>query len=65
MMFFDVVFIVVVFSFAFVVSIVFFFVELIAILFEIELFTTFVRRVKLFVADNTHFDDNDDNLLNF
>ncbi len=64
-MFFVVVVVVVVFSFAFIVSIVFSFVELIAIAFEIELFTIFVRRVKLLVADNTHFDDDNDDVYDF
>jgi hypothetical protein len=63
MIFFVVV--VVVFSFALVVSIVFFLVELIAISLEIELFATFIRRVKLLVVDNTHFDDNNDDILDF
>ncbi len=56
--------VVVVFSSAFVVSIVFFLVELIAIALEIELLTTFVRRVNLVVADDTHFDDDNDDVLN-
>jgi uncharacterized Tic20 family protein len=55
-------FVVVVISFAFVVSIVFAFVELIL---EIELLTIFARRVKLLVADDTHFDDDNDDVLNF
>jgi hypothetical protein len=58
-------FVVVVVSSAFVVSIVFFFVELIAIALKIELLVTFVRRVKLLVADDTHFDDDNDDVLDF
>ncbi len=58
-------FVVIVFSFAFIVSIVFFFVELILILFEIELFTTFVCRVKLFFAENALFDNDDDDDFDF
>jgi hypothetical protein len=61
-MFFVVV--VVVSSFAFIVSIVFFLVELISISLEIELFTTLARRVKLFVAENAFFDNDDDDILN-
>jgi hypothetical protein len=53
-MFFVVVVIVVVFLFTFVVSIVFFLVALIAISLEIELLATLARRVKFFVADETH-----------
>ncbi len=64
LMFFVIVVVVVVFSFAFVVSIVFFLVELIAISFEIELLAIFVRRVKFLVADKTHFDNDDDDVLN-
>jgi hypothetical protein len=56
--------VVVVFSFAFVVSIVFFLVELIAISLEIKLLATFVRRVKLFVANNTYFDNDNNDVLN-
>jgi hypothetical protein len=63
MMFFVVV--VVVFSFAFIVSIVFFFVKLIAISLWIEFFATFTRRVKLLVANDTHFDDDNDDVLDF
>ncbi len=62
-MFFIVV--VIVFSFAFIVSIVFFLVELISISLEIELFTTFVRCVKLFFAKNAFFDDDDNDIFNF
>jgi hypothetical protein len=58
-------FVVVVASFAFVVSIVFSLVELIAIAFEIELLTTFVHRVKLLVADDTRFDDDNNDVLDF
>jgi uncharacterized Tic20 family protein len=57
--------VVVVFSFAFVVSIVSFFVELITILFEIELFIMLVRCIILFVANNAHFDDDDDDVFKF
>jgi hypothetical protein len=63
MMFFVVV--VVVFRFAFVVLIVSFLVKLIAISLEIELLAIFARRVKLLVADNTHFDDDNDDVFNF
>ncbi len=63
MMFFVV--IVVVFLFVFIVLIVFFFVELIAISLENKLFATFVRRVKLFIADDTHFDNDNDDVLDF
>ncbi len=63
MMFFIVV--VIVFSYALIVSIIFFLVELIATSFEIELFATFVCRVKLLVADDTHFDDDNDDVFNF
>jgi hypothetical protein len=62
-MFFVVV--IIVFSFAFVVSVVFFLVELIAISLSIELLATFARRVKLFVANDTHFDDDNDDVLDF
>ncbi len=55
----------VVLSFAFIVSIVFFLVELISISFEIELLATFVCRVKIFFAENAFFDNNDDDILNF
>ncbi len=55
--------VVVVFSFAFVVSIVSFFVELITISFEIELLAMFAHRVIFFFANNTHLDDNDDDVL--
>ncbi len=48
---------------ALVVSIVSFLVELIAISLQIELFATLVRRVKLLVADDTHFDDDNDDVL--
>jgi hypothetical protein len=65
MMFFVVVIVVVVFSFAFIVSIVFFLVELIAISLEIELLAIFARRVKLLVANDTHFDDDNDDVLDF
>jgi hypothetical protein len=58
-------FVIVVFSFAFVVLIISFFIELITISFEIELFTMLVRRIILFFADNAHFDDNDDDVLDF
>jgi hypothetical protein len=63
MMFF--VTVIVVFSSAFVVSIVFFLVELIAISLEIELLATFARHVKLLVANDTHFDDDDDDVFDF
>jgi hypothetical protein len=56
-------FVVVVVLFAFVVSIVSFLVELIAIALKIELLTTFARRVKLLVADDTHFDNDNDDVL--
>jgi hypothetical protein len=56
---------VVVFSFAFVVSIVSFFVKLITISFEIKLFTMLVRRVIFLFADNTHLDDDDNDVLDF
>ncbi len=57
--------VVVVFSFAFVVSIVSLFVELIAISFEIEfeVLAMLARRVIFFFADNTHLDDDDDDVL--
>jgi hypothetical protein len=57
--------VVVVFSLTFAVSIVSFFVELIAISFEIELLAMFVRRMIFFFADNTHLDDDDDDVLDF
>ncbi len=57
--------VVVVFSSAFIVSIVFFLVELISISLEVELFTTFVCRVKLFFAEDAFFDDDDDDVLDF
>jgi hypothetical protein len=60
-----VVIVVVVFSFAFIVTIISFFVELITISFEIELFIMFVRRMIFFLADNAHFDDDDDDVLDF
>ncbi len=63
MMFFVV--FVVVFLFAFIVSIVVSFVELIVISYENELLAIFVHRVKLLVADDTHFDDDNDDVLNF
>jgi hypothetical protein len=55
----------VVFSLAFVVSIVSFFVELIAISLEIEieLLAMLARRVIFLFADNTHLDDDDDDVL--
>jgi hypothetical protein len=59
-MFFVVV--VIVFSFAFVVLIVSFLVELSAISFK--LLAILVRRVIFLLTDNTHFDDDDDNILN-
>ncbi len=65
MMFFVAVIIVVVFSSAFIVSIVFFLVELISISLEIELLATFACRVKLFFAENALFDDDDDDILDF
>jgi uncharacterized Tic20 family protein len=55
--------VVVVFSLAFVVSIVSSFVELIAI--SLELLAMLARRVIFFLADNTHLDDDDDDVLNF
>jgi hypothetical protein len=55
----------IIFSFAFVVSIVLFFVELITISFEIKLFTMLVRCIIFFFADNAHFDDDNDDILNF
>jgi hypothetical protein len=65
MMFFVVVVVIVVFSFAFIVSIVFFLVELITISLEINLLATFIRLVKFLVADDIHFDDDDDDVLDF
>jgi hypothetical protein len=62
-MFFAAVVVVVVSSSAFIVSFVSFFVELILISLEIELFTTFVCRVKLFFAEDALFDDDDDDIL--
>jgi hypothetical protein len=56
--------VVVVSSFAFVVSIVSFFVELIAISFAIELLAMLVHRVIFLFADNTHLDNDDDDVLN-
>jgi hypothetical protein len=58
-------FVVVVFSFAFVVSIISSFVELITISFEIELFTMLARDMIFFLADNAHLDDDDDDVLDF
>jgi hypothetical protein len=55
--------VVVVFSSALIVSIVFFFVELILISLEIELLTTLACRVKLFFAEDALFDDDDDDIL--
>jgi uncharacterized Tic20 family protein len=55
--------VVVVSSFAFVVSIVSLFVELIAI--SLELLAMLARRVIFLLADNTHFDDDDDDILDF
>jgi hypothetical protein len=57
----------VVFSLAFVVSIVSSFVKLIAISLEveIELLAMLVRRVIFLFADNTHLDDDDDDVLDF
>jgi hypothetical protein len=55
--------VVVVSSFAFAVSIVSFFVELIEI--SLELLAMLVRRVIFFFADNTHLDDDDDDVLDF
>jgi hypothetical protein len=55
--------VVVVFSSAFIVSIVFFLVELISISLKIELLATFVCRVKRFFAENAFFDDDDDDIL--
>ncbi len=43
----------------------FFLVELISILFEIELFSTFACRVKFFFAENVFFDDDDNNVFDF
>jgi hypothetical protein len=58
--------VVVVFSFAFTVSIVSLFVELlITISLEIELFTMLVCRVIFFFTNNTHFDDDDDDVFDF
>jgi hypothetical protein len=57
--------VVIVFSFAFIVSIVLFFVELITISFEIWLFTMFVRRIIFLFVDNTYFDDDDDDVFDF
>jgi hypothetical protein len=57
--------VVVFFSFAFVVSIVSSFVELITISLEIKLFTMFVRRMIFFFRNNTHFNNDDDDVLNF
>jgi hypothetical protein len=53
----------VIFSLAFAVSIVSFFVELIAISLEIELLSMFARRVIFLFADSTHLDDDDDDVL--
>ncbi len=57
--------VVVVFSFAFAVSIVSLFVELIAISLEIEieLLAMLARRVISLFADNTHLDNDDDDVL--
>jgi hypothetical protein len=57
--------VVVVFSSAFAVSIISFFVELIMISLEIELFIMLVDRMIFFYADNAHFDDDDDDVFNF
>ncbi len=57
--------VVIISSFAFVVSIVSFFVELITISFEIELFMMLVRCIIFLVADNAHFDDDNDDVLDF
>jgi hypothetical protein len=59
--------VVVVFSLAFVVSIVSLFVELITISLEIEieLLAMLARRVIFLFADNTHLDDDDDDVLEF
>jgi hypothetical protein len=59
--------VVVVSSLAFVVSILSLFVELIAISLEveIELLAMLARRVISFFADNTHFDNDDDDVLDF
>ncbi len=65
MMSFVVVVVVVVSSSAFIVSIVFFLVELILISLEIELLTTFACRVKLFFAEDAFFDDDDNDILDF
>jgi hypothetical protein len=58
-----VVVVVVVFSSALAVSIVSFFVELITISLEIELLTMLARCMILLLADNAHFDDDDDDVL--
>jgi hypothetical protein len=55
--------VVVVFSSAFVVSIVSFFVELITISFEIQLFTMLTRRMIFLFANSAHFDNDDDDVL--
>jgi hypothetical protein len=57
--------VVVVFWFTFIVSIISFFVKLIAISFEIELLAMFVRRMIFFFANNTHFNDDDDDVFDF
>ncbi len=56
-------FVVVVFSLVLAVSIITSFVELITISLEIELLTMLVRRMILLFADNAHFDDDDDDVL--
>ncbi len=55
--------VVIVFSSALIVSIVFFLVELISISLEIELLTTLACRVELFLAEDALFDDDDDDIL--
>jgi hypothetical protein len=57
--------VVVIFSLVFVVSIVSFFVKLIAISFDIELLVMLARRMIFLFSDNTHFDDDDDDVFNF
>ncbi len=56
---------VVVFSFAFAVLIISFFVELITISLKIELFTMLDRRMIFLFANNAHFDDDNDDVLDF
>jgi hypothetical protein len=57
--------VVIVFFIAFIVSFVFSLIELIMISLEIELFTMLARRMILLFADNTHFDNDDDDVFDF